>query len=616
MTAAIAGLVAVAVAFFVALIAAFLDAGSLRGPIERAVAARTGRALAIGGEVEIDLGWRIAIVLNDVRLSNPAWARREHLLEARRVTLVAPLPSLLIGRLSLDELTLEQPKLALERRDDERTWALGGEGSGPAPAIGRLRIDHGTVEYLDRAAQTEITAHVDTSDNVEVSAKGTLRGAPFRLDASGPTIALRALDLQVAIAGDDLAALREIVRIAVPSTPPYELHGRLRRDRAGWHFEDVAGRIGDSDVAATLTYTDDAPRPRLAIDVVSERLDFDDLGPLIGAPPRTTPGETASAEQRRMARQMREAGRALPVKPFDASLWQHMDIDASLVGRKVVHPPALPIESLDARVRARDGILRLDPLELRTAGGRVIAQIELDGRERPLRGAAEVEFRALRLRELFPTIEPMKKARGLAHGRARLTGHGGSVAELLASADGRISLAVDGGTLSNLVLELLGLDAGEAILLFASGDREIALRCAVADLGVRDGIATSDLLVLDTADTLVVGAGVIDLRQETLDLTLYPRPKDVSLLAARTRLNVRGTLRNPQVRPDPKVLATRVVTAAVLALVNPLLALAPFIETGPGRDSDCAQLLAQAKTWAKPSTSRDDGPELKRRGRR
>src|SRR5262245_39368864 len=121
-TAAIAGLVAMAVAFFVALAVAFLDRGSLRGPIERAVAARTGRALAIGGEVEVDLGWRIAIVLNDVRLSNPAWARRAHFLEARRVPLAAPLPSLLIGRLSLEELTLEQPMLALRARGGARSW--------------------------------------------------------------------------------------------------------------------------------------------------------------------------------------------------------------------------------------------------------------------------------------------------------------------------------------------------------------------------------------------------------------------------------------------------------------------------------------------------------------
>ena len=32
-------------------------------------------------------------------------------------------------------------------------------------------------------------------------------------------------------------------------------------------------------------------------------------------------------------------------------------------------------------------------------------------------------------------------------------------------------------------------------------------------------------------------------------------------------------------------------------VVNPLLAVAPFIETGPGKDSDCAALVARAKLW-------------------
>jgi uncharacterized protein involved in outer membrane biogenesis len=198
----------------------------------------------------------------------------------------------------------------------------------------------------------------------------------------------------------------------------------------------------------------------------------------------------------------------------------------------------------------------------------------------------------------------MRDARGVAHGRARLTGSGASVAALLGSADGRISLAIDGGTISQRVLELVGLDLAESALLLATGDREVPLRCAVADLGVRGGIATSDVLVLDTADTLVVGAGVVDLRRETLDLTVYPRPKDVSPLAARSPLHVRGPLRDPRVVPDAKSLAAKGVTAALLALVNPLLALAPFIETGPGRDSDCADLLSRAQAWSRGHAGR------------
>jgi len=168
-------------------------------------------------------------------------------------------------------------------------------------------------------------------------------------------------------------------------------------------------------------------------------------------------------------------------------------------------------------------------------------------------------------------------------------------------ADGRLSLAVDRGTISNLVLEVIGLDAGEAVLIFATrGDREIPVHCAVADLAVEKGIAATNVLVLDTPDTIVVGTGVIDLRNETLDLTLYPRPKDKSFFAARSPLHVRGPLRNPRVQPDAASLAARGLGAAALALVNPLLALLPFIETGPGKDSDCARMVARARDWSRP----------------
>jgi uncharacterized protein involved in outer membrane biogenesis len=294
---------------------------------------------------------------------------------------------------------------------------------------------------------------------------------------------------------------------------------------------------------------------------------------------------------------MKEADRALPTKPFDPARLQRMDVDVSLLGRRVLHPPALPIESLETRLRITEGRLRLDPLRMRVAGGETIGTVELDAREQPLRGAITLELRGLRLDRLFPTVDAMRKSRGLAHGRAKLTGRGDSIAGLLASADGRVSLAVDRGRISNLVLELIGLDAGEALLLFAAGDRDVALRCAVADLSVRDGVGTSNVLVLDTDDTLVVGAGAVSFARERLDLTLYPQPKDRSVLAARAPLHVRGSLRDPQVVPDAKSLATRGITAAVLALVNPLLALAPFIETGPGKDSDCAGLVARARSW-------------------
>jgi len=42
-------------------------------------------------------------------------------------------------------------------------------------------------------------------------------------------------------------------------------------------------------------------------------------------------------------------------------------------------------------------------------------------------------------------------------------------------------------------------------------------------------------------------------------------------------------------------LLARGAAAVALGALNPLLAFVPFIETGPGKDSDCAQLLRQVR---------------------
>jgi hypothetical protein len=43
-------------------------------------------------------------------------------------------------------------------------------------------------------------------------------------------------------------------------------------------------------------------------------------------------------------------------------------------------------------------------------------------------------------------------------------------------------------------------------------------------------------------------------------------------------------------------LAARGAAALALAAINPLLALAATVETGPGKDADCASVLAEART--------------------
>ncbi len=637
--AAVATLALVVVGALLALI--LVDWDALKGPIERRVSARTGHQLTIGGELRVAIARRLWITAEDVRLAAAPGANTPELFAARRVTAALSWPALLIGKIDLHELELVRPRLAVERRVGPEAEPASGNLLDGRLRIRRLRVDEGTVDFADAASRTAIRLRVsaagsEATDDLELAAEGTYRGKAFTATASGPTVltlaqgddpypfvaevragataarlrgtfagltANAALDLALEVSGDDLAQLGELLGIRLAATPPYRLRGRLVRTGADWRLDELAGRVGESDIAGRAAFSA-RERRHLRLDLVSERLDFDDLGPLIGAPPRTV-GETASPTQRREAARLKASKQALPDKPLAAGRWRNLDVDAVLVARRVLHPPALPVEALEASLRIADGVLTLEPLQLNLAGGTAVATIRLDARAAPMRATADVEFRALRLGQLFPTVDAMKKARGVAHGRAKLAGTGDSIKALLGSADGRLSLAVDRGTISNLVLEVIGLDAGEAALIFATkGDREIPLHCAVADLAFEKGIATTNVLVLDTPDTIVVGAGVIDLRNEALDLTLYPRPKDKSFFAARSPLHVRGPLRDPRVQPDATSIAARGLGAAALALVNPLLALLPFIETGPGEDSDCARMVAGARDWSRPPAAR------------
>lgn len=621
----------------VLLVVILLDWNALKGPIERRIAARTGHELSISGDLRVALGRRLWLTAEDVRVAAPPGARAPERFAARRVTAALSWPALAVGKLDFHELDLVEPRLALERRaDDDRADAAANFLDGRV-RIRRLRIDEGTIAFADPSVKTALKVRIAAAgtaaaEDLRLEADGTYRGAAFEATATGSTaLALAhvdeaypfvaevraggtrarldgtvtglsgaaALDVAVEVTGEDLAHLGDLLGTKIAATPPYRLAGRLRRTGTDWALDELAGRIGESDIAGRATFAGGARR-KVRLDLVSERLDFDDLGPLIGAPPRTV-GEAASPQQRREAARLKASKQALPDKPIAAGRWRNLDVEASLVGKRVLHPPALPVESLEARVRIAEGVLTLAPLKLGLAGGSAVATIRLDARGAPMRASADVEFHALQLNRLFPTVDAMKRARGVAHGRATLSGTGDSVKALLGGVDGRLSLAVDRGTISNLVLELLGLDAGESLLIFAAGgDREIPLRCAVADFSLERGVAATNVLVLDTSDTIVIGTGVVDLRNEALDLTLYPRPKDRSLLAARSPLHVRGPLRNPRVQPDATSLAARGLGAAALALVNPLLALLPFIETGPGKDSDCARLVHAARDWSRP----------------
>jgi uncharacterized protein involved in outer membrane biogenesis len=255
----------------------------------------------------------------------------------------------------------------------------------------------------------------------------------------------------------------------------------------------------------------------------------------------------------------------------------------------------VPIEELQAHWIMDAGVLRFEPLKFRMADGIVNANIRLDSNEKPLLGKARIDVSALNLRKLVPGEGKMRDPLGILYGRIDIDGRGLSVGELFGTSNGRVAMLVNGGQVSNLLMEIVGLDVAEALRILATKDANVRLRCAVVDLALKNGLATPQVFVIDTTDTVVTGSGSINFKSETLDLVTRAEPKDFSPFVLRTPINIKGTLKDPDVKPQIGPLAARGAAGLLLGIVNPLLAVIPFIESGPGEDTDCGQLMKNVK---------------------
>ncbi|WP_256741536.1 AsmA family protein, partial [Cronobacter sakazakii] len=95
------------------------------------------------------------------------------------------------------------------------------------------------------------------------------------------------VDLQLKFAGNSLGDLYELTGVLLPDTPPFETDGRLvakiNSDKGSvYDYRGFNGRIGESDIHGSLTYSQRKPRPKLEGDLESRQLRLADLGPLIG----------------------------------------------------------------------------------------------------------------------------------------------------------------------------------------------------------------------------------------------------------------------------------------------------------------------------------------------
>ena len=496
--------------------------------------------------------------------------------------------------------------------------AAAGSASAPAGAPratgiagraeGRYRGHPMTATVRTGPALAGLTAEVEAA---AVPMLLKLQAGPARLHFDGQVSDIfgsQRFEGRYEIAGPSLAAVGDPLGITLPTTKAFSMLGRIRREGTHWETAVQRAQVGRSRLAGEFSF--DAPRgakPRLSGRLRGPQLYLDDLGPAIGVSPRPRP-PTAPRPR---------GGRVLPDRPFDLPSLSAMNADVS-VALDRLEPGGerlRPLAPLRARVLLDDGVLRIEDILARWSQGQLQGRLKVDGRNPVARWEAHLAGSGVVIEQWLKLERPPGRppyVTGHLGARLDIAGQGRSTAEFLASADGRALLHWTRGTLSHLVVEGSGIDVAQALGVLVRGDQPLPVTCGAADLRIKDGQVTPQVLLVDTRDSTIWAEGSLSLADEKLALVARVEPKDFSPLALRSPLHLDGTLGEPKVSIEKGPLARRLGSSALLAMLHPLAAILPLMDAGDedaqGAIAACRSVAGRARKALPPPPRRKSGP--------
>ncbi|MDQ2762633.1 MAG: AsmA family protein, partial [Pseudomonadota bacterium] len=617
--------------------------------VQSRASASIGRPVKIA-HLHVRLGRVVQITADEVVIANPPdWPSGDPPLAAiRALTIQADAWGYIKGHgLVLPMIGIDGPKvLVAETADGAANFRLstGGGGSGGSSVkIGDVRITDGDAHIEIPKLKADFDARIDTqgddgSAKIVVDAKGkyaaqpitarliggallSLRDAdhPWPIDltvANGPThvalngtiqdpLAFRGANLRLRFTGPDMALLEPLVGFPIPKTPAYQVAGKL--DLQGFNkirFEDFQGRLGNSDIAGSIEEQPEAAgakgtaKPVVTMDLRSNRIDLTDLNGFIGGTPGRANSRNATPQERQAVAKADASRKLLPDTPISVPRLGWADIHLRYHGAHI-EGRDIPLDNLTVALDVVGGRITLHPISFGVGKGRLIGNIDLTPTTgKDVHARVNLRMQNLDVSRMMAAMHTFQGA-GSVSGVGAIDATGDSLASLMANGNGEVKMAMAGGDLSAVLVDLTGLQFGNALLSALGVPNKTEVQCFVSDLALQRGVLDFKAMTLDTGEAITNIGGDFNLAKETIDLSLKTDAKHFSVGSLPTRINIGGTFKDPSIRPGAEVAARAGAAAGLAALFLPL-AILPTIQfgTSEAEDARCGELLRQARDSA------------------
>jgi uncharacterized protein involved in outer membrane biogenesis len=641
------GIIVVVVAVVYIVLAAY-DFNKFKPQIVDAVLKSTGRTLEIGGPVDVKAGLSPRLVLTDLAFQNAEWASRPQMVTLKRLEVQVALFPLLSNEIEIKRLILIEPDILIERdskgrsnlsfkSSEQKPSEESAESKSTGPPLlefNNVKIENGRLEYRDGASGKayvvslkELVAQADSPNSpMDLNVDGAYNNEPFAIQGEfGPLSQIMqasgewALEVKVQMAGAELAVngtaknapkgsldmqlaaevpepgrLDAIVPGGFPVSQPVSLSGRAVQtgDRA-YRISDLQVKLGDNDLTGTVEVDLNQTPMFVNADLASQKFDTRTL-----AKSKKATGKKEKASKNR-------SGKVFPNDPLPYDALKNVQGNIKLAAGKLILS-GLVVNELKAECSIKDGRLVMKPFTAGIGGGKMTAEMSMAALKKDGELSLTVKADGVSLGQMFKEMKVPAFMTGVIDVDVSLEGQGKSVADVLAKSNGHTGLVLSGGQVSNGHIELLGAAISTSLFRMLNPLEKrpnvTRIRCGVINFRVKNGIAVSRAIVADTSSMTVVGEGIVNLRNEAMNISLKPVPKDgiagFSLspgqLAKAFRLQ--GRLTSPHLALDPKETALALGKAVRGGLVfGPAGVAAALLGSETGDKNPCINAIHAAE---------------------
>lgn len=596
------------------LIPMFVNVQKYKPLLETKVSETTGRPFSVGGDLHLSLFPWAGISFSDLRLGNPPGFSEKEFVTVKSFEVRIKLLPLLSKDVQIKSFVLNAPHIVLVKNKNGRpNWEQPKEPAKETPAkkeekapsggapglnipikalsVGNLSINNGSVIYIDHASETrrEISdlnlklADVSMekpvkmtfsalADQKPISVEGTI--GPLGQGFSAPKIpvdlslnafkqlALRLngslqnpltnpgvdVDIEVAEFSPRKLVAELGQEFPIKTSDPKALSSialktHVKADAAKVSISNGTMKLDQSNLTFSATAVEFS-RPNLKFDLALDQIDLDRyLPPTSEQPP---PEKTAA-----------------PAKPVEQKIdytpLRRMILDGrAKIGNLTVSKAR--IQDLLLQIKAKDGIINLDPMQLKMYQGSADGKVVLNVAGNAPKSDLNLKINGVQVNPLLKDVLEKDFLEGRTNADIQLSTVGDQPDQIKKTLNGKGDLVFTDGAIVGIDLAAMARNVGSAFGLAQKS--ETRPRTDFTELSmpftIKSGVADTPEASLKSPFIRIVASGTADLVNETLDFRV--QPKVVASLKGQgdeaqrsgimVPILVSGTFASPKFRPD------------------------------------------------------------------